>query len=214
MSTTDDQFLAATAVKWWAKGLLFENCDCQVVCPGHFHFSQLCTHDRCVGYWGISFEDGDFGGVRLAGLTAIIIYDTPQHMVSGNWIITTYVDERASAEQQAAIEKIVSGEANGPWKILAQFVSERKPTRRAAIEFKDTGKVKTLTAGNFFRSAITWLKGRDREAEVQLVNSFNQIHNSTQTLNTGSTEYTDGAFSIVTKNSHALHSRFSWSGEY
>src|SRR5262249_59594081 len=28
---------------WWARGLLFENCSCTLVCPGHLHFSQNCT---------------------------------------------------------------------------------------------------------------------------------------------------------------------------
>ena len=56
---------------WWAKGLLFENCSCQIVCPGHFHFTQDCTHDRCVGYWGIDVADGDFGVPRLRGLTRL-----------------------------------------------------------------------------------------------------------------------------------------------
>lgn len=201
-----------TPVEWWAKGLLFENCNCQIVCPGHFHFSQLCTHERCIGYWGINFQAGDFGGVSLEGLNAIVIYDTPQHMVSGNWIITTYIDDQASAEQQRAVERIISGEANGPWKILAQFVAERKETRRVPITFSDEGKVKTLTAGTFFKSAVSWLKGRDRESEVRLENSFNQIHNSTQVLNMGSTEYRDAPYNLVTKNTHSLHSQFSWSG--
>ncbi len=37
---------SAESVAWWARGLLFENCSCAVVCPGHFHFSQKCTHER------------------------------------------------------------------------------------------------------------------------------------------------------------------------
>ncbi|WP_448206002.1 DUF1326 domain-containing protein [Azospirillum sp. sgz302134] len=197
---------------WWAKGLLFENCNCQIVCPGHFHFTQLCTHERCIGYWGINFHDGVFAGESLAGRHAIIIYDTPRHMASGNWILTTYIDDRATPRQQAAIERIISGEANGPWKILAQFVTERKPTRLVPIAFEDQGKVKTLTAGTFFKSAISWLKGRDRDGTVRLENSYNQIHNATQVLDMGSTEYTDAPYALTTTNTHALHSDFSWRG--
>lgn len=204
--------MTGTDTCWWAKGLLFENCNCQIVCPGHFHFTQLCTHERCIGYWGIHFDEGDFGGVPLAGLDAIIIYDTPRHMASGNWILTTYVDDQSSPQQQAAIERIVSGDANGPWTILARFVAERKPTQRVPIAFADVGKVKTLTAGTFFKSAITWLKGRDRDTPVRLENAYNQIHDATQVLDMGSTEYTATPYALVTTNTHALHSRFSWSG--
>jgi hypothetical protein len=206
--------MTGTKTEWWAKGLLFENCNCQIVCPGHFHFSQLCTHERCIGYWGINFQEGDFGGVSLAGLNAIIIYDTPQHMASGNWIITTYIDHGASPQQQAAVERIISGDANGPWKILAQFVTERKETKLVPIAFKDEGKTKTLTAGAFFKSAISWLKGRDRESDVRVVNSYNQIHNSTQVLDMGSTEYTDAPYNLKTTNTHSLHSNFSWAGQF
>lgn len=37
-------------MRWWVEGLLVENCNCQIVCPGHVHFDQLCTHDRRLGY--------------------------------------------------------------------------------------------------------------------------------------------------------------------
>jgi len=199
---------------WWAKGLLFENCNCQIVCPGHFHFTQLCTYERCLGYWGICFDEGEFGEVSLNGRKVIIIYDTPQHMASGNWILTTYIDEGASNEQQHAIESILNGEANGPWKFLTRLIKERKPTRRVAIEFSDEGREKRLSAGDFLRSTVSWLRGRDKEQEVRLENTFNHIHNSTQVLDMGSTDYTDAPYQLHTKNTYALHSRFSWQGSF
>ena len=56
---------------WFARGLLFENCNCQVVCPGHVHFSQECTHERCLGYWAIRFDEGRFEDVDLAGAKVV-----------------------------------------------------------------------------------------------------------------------------------------------
>ena len=53
--------------RWHARGLLFENCSCQLVCPGHMHFSQACTHERCLGYWAIRIDEGAYGEVPLAG---------------------------------------------------------------------------------------------------------------------------------------------------
>ena len=103
---------------------------CQIVCPGHFHFTQKCTHDRCVGYWGIEVEDGIFGATSLAVGQGRIVYDAPQKMADGGWVVTTYIDFSASTDQLTAMEKILSGEAGGPVKILARFVAERKPTRR------------------------------------------------------------------------------------
>jgi hypothetical protein len=206
--------MTSTPTDWWAKGLLFENCNCQVVCPGHFHFTQLCTHERCLGYWGIDFHEGDFAGVSLAGRKVVIAFDCPRHMASGNWIVTTWIDEDANPQQQAAIERIVSGEAGGPWKILAQFVGERKPVQQTAIAFADDGKVKTLTVGAFLKSTLSWLRGRDRDTPVKMENVFNQIHDATQILDMGSTEYTGGPNPFVTRNTHALHSNFAWSGRF
>ncbi len=131
-----------TNPKWWAKGLLFENCNCQVVCPGHVHFEQLCTFERCVGYWAIHFEDGEFGGIPLAGVNAVVLYDTPQHMISGNWTEAILIDEQASADQRKSIEAIFSGAAGGPWAVLARFVSKRLATRFVPIEIEDLGTTK------------------------------------------------------------------------
>ena len=82
----------ASGYRWWAKGLLFENCSCQVVCPGHVHFDQACTLERCVGYWAVRFDGGEFGGVPLGGVSAVVAYDSPQHMIEGNWTQVIVID--------------------------------------------------------------------------------------------------------------------------
>ena len=41
---------------WYARGLIFENCSCALVCPGHMHFSQNCTYERCKGYWAVRID--------------------------------------------------------------------------------------------------------------------------------------------------------------
>ena len=54
---------------WFARGLLFENCSCQIVCPGHVHFDQLCTHERCEAWWAIRIDEGELGpAILLAGV--------------------------------------------------------------------------------------------------------------------------------------------------
>ena len=199
---------------WWAKGLLFENCSCQIVCPGHFHFTQKCTHDRCVGYWGIEVEDGIFGATSLAGVKAVIVYDAPQKMADGGWVVTTYIDFSASTDQLTAMEKILSGEAGGPWKILARIVAERKPTRQDKIVFTSEPRSRSTTVGRVLRSLIKPLKGRDRDKPVMIENVYNQIHASSQELGMGTTSYVDGAFRVETSDTHALQSQFSWAGSF
>lgn len=199
---------------WWAKGLLFENCSCQIVCPGHFHFTQDCTHDRCVGYWGIDVTDGVFAGTSLAGVRAVIMFDSPRRMANGGWMQMLYVDSSASADQVAAMEKIIGGEAGGPWKILARFVAERRPTRQDKIIFTSEPKSRSTTVGSVLRALIKPLKGRDRDQPVKIENVYNQIHSPSQELGMGTTSYDDGAFRVETSETHALQSQFSWAGSF
>ena len=81
----EDVRMSEALAPWWAKGLLFENCSCQLVCPGHIHFDNLCTYERCIGYWAMRIDEGESGGISLAGSKAVLVYDWPQHMIEGNW---------------------------------------------------------------------------------------------------------------------------------
>jgi predicted metal-binding membrane protein len=126
--------------QWNAEGLLFENCSCQVVCPGHFSFKQLCTYERCLGHWAIHFDKGHYGEVALKDLNVVIVFDAPQRMYDGGWTEVFYIDERADLAQREAIEAILSGQAGGPWQTLSRFVSTRLDARFVPIEFEDEGR--------------------------------------------------------------------------
>jgi hypothetical protein len=198
------------AATWWARGLLFENCSCQVVCPGHVHFDQLCTHERCVGYWALWFERGQYDGVALDGLGAVIAYDSPRHMIDGGWIEVIVIDERASPPQRHAVETILTGRAGGPWGVLARFVGQRLETRYLPIRLVDEGSTKRVAIPGLLESSVTDLRGRDRAAPVLFQNMFNQLHAATQVIARGSTRYDDGVIRVNTTDTHGLHSRFEW----
>ncbi|MCH7890269.1 MAG: DUF1326 domain-containing protein [Gemmatimonadetes bacterium] len=196
---------------WWAKGLLFENCNCQVVCPGHVHFSNKCTHERCIGYWAIRFDEGSYGDVDLAGVTAVVGYDCPQHMISGGWTEAVIIDVRASQAQRTAVENILTGRAGGPWEVLDRFVERRLPTRTAPIEITDEDAVKRVVIEGLLESTIENIRGWDRNQPVTFMNMFNQVHASTQVIAQGDTTYDDGEIVLQIEGTHALHSHFDWS---
>ena len=195
---------------WWANGLLFENCSCQLVCPGHMHFDQLCTHERCLGYWAVRVDEGQFGPVALAGAKAVIAFDSPQHMISGNWTEVLIIDEAASQERREAMETMLTGRAGGPWEVLAKFVGRRLQTRYLPIEFSEEPGIKKARIPGLLEAAIAQIRGRDRAKPVLFENIFNQIHAPRQVLATGSTTYDDGVIRIHTAKTHALHSNFEW----
>lgn len=195
---------------WWARGLLFENCACTLVCPGHLHFSQMCTHERCKGYWALRFDDGSFGGVALAGMRVVIAFDTPQRMIDGNWTQTIIIDPSATPEQWHALETILSGKAGGPWAKLAPFVGTALPTEFRPIDIVDEGATKRVTVADRLKAFVTQIRGRDRSQPVVFENCFNQIHAPTQVLALGDTDYKDGAIVIHNAGTHGLFSMFDW----
>ncbi len=199
-----------TETRWWAKGLLFENCNCQLVCPGHMSFKQMCTHERCLGHWAIHFDEGQFEGKSLGGFNAVILYDAPQNMIAGGWTTAFYLDERADDAQRKAFETILSGGAGGPWKVLARFVAKRLETRFVPIHLEDAGPKKRMWIDGLFDTAIEAIRGKDTSKEAVLSNVFNQIHAPIQVLALGRTRCSDRGMAIDTHDTHALYSRFHW----
>ncbi len=197
-------------IEWWAKGLIFENCACTLVCPGHMHFSQLCTHERCKGYWALRFDAGNFGGVPLGGLRAVIGFDTPQRMIDGNWIQSLIIDDSASPEQRQALETLLTGKAGGPWAKLASFVATQLPTELRPIEFVDEGATKRVTITDRLKAAVTQIRGRDKSKPVLFENIFNQIHAPTQVVALGDSVYDDGRIVFRHTETHGLFSDFDW----
>lgn len=196
---------------WWARGLLFENCSCTLVCPGHIHFSQLCTHPRCKGYWAIRVDEGAFGDVPLAGTRAVVAFDTPQRMIDGNWVQAIVIDPSAAPAARHALETILTGKAGGPWEKLAGFVGTQQPVEYRPIDISDEGPIKRVAIADRLRALITQIKGRDRSKPVVFENVFNQIHAPTQVLALGDTEYADDRIVIRNAGSHGLYSLFAWS---
>lgn len=195
---------------WWARGLLFENCNCQLVCPGHMHFDQLCTHDRCKGFWAMRFDEGRFGGTDLSGARAIIAYDCPQHMIDGDWTEAVIIDASLPADARDAVERILTGRAGGPWAKLAAFVGRRLETRYLPIVLEDTGQTKHARVDGLFEGEVTDIRGRDRTMPVTFHNIFNQVHAPDQVIARGATRYDDGVIVVDNKGTHGLHSRFDW----
>jgi hypothetical protein len=174
------------------------------------HFSQLCTHERCKGYWALRFDEGDFDGVALAGLRAVIVFDTPQRMIDGNWVQALIIDEAATTAQRQALETLLTGQAGGPWAKLAGFVSTQLPTEYRHIEMADEGAAKRVSIADRLKAVVTQIRGRDRSQPVLFENIFNQIHAPTQVIALGETDYDDGRITFRNAETHGLFSSFDW----
>jgi len=200
---------------WWAKGLLFENCNCTVVCPGHVHFDQLCTHDRCKGYWAVRIREGEIDGLDLAGIDVVIGYDSPQHMIAGGWTEIILVSEQATPAQIKGVEDILTGRVGGPWAVLDRFVATRLPTRTASIRIVEEDRAKTVEVEGVLTSTVEAIRGRDRSQPVTFENMFNQIYAPSQVIARGSSSFQADSIVVETSGTHGLWSDFHWevSGE-
>lgn len=174
------------------------------------HFSQLCTHERCKGYWALRFDDGAFGAVSLRGLRALIAFDTPQRMLDGGWTQRLIVDPIADVDQRQALETILLGRAGGPWAKLHAFVATDLPTEFRPIDMSDEGGTKRVTIADRLKAVVSQIRGRDKTQPVLFENCFNQIHAPKQVIALGDTDYNDERIAFNNTQTHGLFSNFDW----
>ena len=105
----------AVTHQWHLKGEYLENCNCEVLCPCVIPGSpQLPTEGHCDMALAFNIDEGDFDGVSLGGLSSMVVMYTPGKMTNADWTTALYIDERATQEQRALLDRILSGEISGP----------------------------------------------------------------------------------------------------
>lgn len=204
--------MTESAVAWWAKGVMSENCNCRLLCRCHISYRQPADHERCVGGFAIEVAEGRYGAVALDGVRAFLAVDAPQYMLEGDWTTALVIDEAASEDQRRAIEAILSGAAAGIWSVPANFVGRRLPVRLAPIHQETEGKRRRMWADGIFDTAHEPIKGDDRTGPVRLENAHNQVHGASQILARGDSRFESEAFTVATEGTHAISSAFSWCG--
>ena len=202
----------AKNIDWWAKGLMFENCNCRLVCRCHISYRQPADHDRCIGCFAIDVAEGRYGDIRLDGARAFIAVDAPRQMLEGGWTMALIIDDRADENQRQAMSAILNGEAEGTWSVLGNLVARRLPVRYATINFENEGSRKRMWADGLFDTSHEAIKGADKHNAVRLENIHNQVHGSSQILALGATTFETEGFAIETAGTHAICSEFSWHG--
>lgn len=198
---------------WSLRGDVLENCSCDVVCPGHFGFRNKCTHDTCNAVWAFRTSGGGGDGVDLAGLGVVVVGATPPYMIDGDWKVAIYLDERADDRQARQLEAIFTGEAEGPWSILARFVATRLPTRRVPIRFQeaDAGLARVEIPGILSAEAAP-VRGHDKRGVASLINLFNVLYLPRHVIARGRFRYRDHGIEWEEQEdgNHALLTTFDW----
>ena len=118
------------------KGDWFDACSCNIPCP--CGFAQAPTNNHCEGVLAYHIREGKFGDAELGGLNVIAVGTFNGNLWAKEGLATLgiFIDERASDEQRAALQKVFSGQAGGWMGEFAQLVGEVPGLEFVPIEFK------------------------------------------------------------------------------
>ena len=128
------------ANSWSVKGQYMEACTCDAICPC-ITLSDPTT-GTCTGVVGWHIEQGQSGGVDLAGLNVALALHSPGNMAAGNITGALLIDDRASESQHDLIASIWGGQAGGHLGEIAQLFGEIAGVKAVPITFESDGKRK------------------------------------------------------------------------
>lgn len=124
--------MAEVKTAWTVKGTVLVACNCDWGCPCNVNAPP--THGDCEGGWIWQIEAGTYGDVALDGLHLGLFCDWPKAIHEGDGVAVAIVDERADERQRAALSRLVTGGAGGPWGIFRKTFRELHGPRFARFE--------------------------------------------------------------------------------
>jgi hypothetical protein len=94
--------------------------------------------DECHGAAAFRIDSGNSDGVDLSGVKFGLVNYFPSNITSGNWKMGLVIDA-GSDEQAQAVERIISGQAGGPFAEFAPLIGEFTGAQRGSIDISDKG---------------------------------------------------------------------------
>lgn len=167
MSTT-------TIPRWRLQGKMVQACNCEYGCPCEFNAPP--SHGHCHGTWSWHVETGRFGDVDLAGVHFAAACKWPGAIHEGNGEALPILDDRMSPEQQQAVGTLLSGQAGGPWGIIATTLTKVHEPKLVAWDYTFAGSDTSIKAGDVLSMELTPIRnpvtGAIFEARVELPTGF------------------------------------------
>ena len=195
---------------WTMEGTFFENCSCDAICPCTWsNLARRATRDFCRAALAFQVDSGDVEGVDVAGRTFVVVLDTPAMMVEGGWRVGAFVDDGASAEQVAALGRVISGEIGGPLANLGPLIGEFLGIEQAPVSVTSDGRHHHVQVGDVvdYQSEQVVTESGDR---VELTNIV--IHPAGPTLGVAAVSARNAPFGIEWSGEglSGFSNRFSW----
>ena len=128
-------FMGEDMTDWTIKALELANCNCNFGCP--CQFSQPPSDGTCEAVAAFEFQEGKYGDVDLSGLKAVGVYKWPGPIHMGNGEMQLIIDDKATAEQRAALDAIMTGddtqELATMWYVFSMMSPNKYPTLTAPV---------------------------------------------------------------------------------
>lgn len=153
-------------VGWRIEGKYMETCNCTYLCPcPSSNLTARPTEGDCKAALAMRIDRGEKDGVKLDGLSFIVVMHSPGAMAEGNITVGLIVDERATEKQTEAIGAIASGAAGGPMAALGPLVGRMAGVEKRPISFEVTGLSYAVKAGELIDQACEGVPGPARAGE-------------------------------------------------
>jgi hypothetical protein len=137
---------------WNLSGEFVETCSCNMLCPCWYGKAELMVMDQ--GWCGTSIlvrvREGDYEGTNLSGQSAVVgLFFPGPTLFDGNGTGRIYIDDRATVDQQHALEKILQGQSGGGMEVPASLLSNWLPTKHSKITVDaQNGKIQATIGGD------------------------------------------------------------------
>jgi hypothetical protein len=122
-------------------------------------------------------DKGAKDGIKLDGLSFVIMLHSPGAMSEGNLAVGLIIDQAASDQQVEAISAIATGSAGGPMAALGPLVGRIAGVERRPIRFEADGLKRSVRAGELVDQACEGIAsvGNPNEA-ICVDNTANPIN--------------------------------------
>lgn len=137
----------AEVPRWHVRGDWFDVCNCNIPCP--CSFAQAPSYGTCEGVLAWHIREGQYGDVRLDGLSLIGVGTFEGNVWAGAKVtMGLFIDQRADERQRGALQMIFGGQAGGWPAEFAKLIEEFRGIEYVPIDFEVAGDLA------FWRSEI------------------------------------------------------------
>jgi hypothetical protein len=196
--------------KWNISGDYFESCNCDLVCACLVQAPP--PRGRCDAALAFHIDAGRYGQTSINGLNVVFVgsFPGPGRMRDGNWTAAVYVDATASADQQAALSTIFSGQAGGPMQMVFLLVSNFLGVTTTPISYELDGNTRRLTIPDILEIDIEAVTGRDGTEPLWATNAAHPVSSKLALAQSNAYRYADHNLAWEVSGTNGHFAPFSW----